>query len=469
MRGGESLGGGRRGFSSCERVIRLECGRVFVKVERYSDKISGGGETSLMGWDLSTFGENLARGSGIGELMDDLGEALAGGAGVKMLGGGQPAHVPEMDKLWRKRMEEIVAEPGAVERMLGNYDVPAGGEAFRRALALLFRKEFGWEVTHENFAVTMGGQTAFFFLFNALAGDFSDGSRRKVMLPLLPEYIGYANQAVGADFFEAIPARLEKTGRHEFKYRVDFDALKPGDDIAAICVSRPTDPSGNVLTDAEVDRLSEIARGRGIPLIVDGAYGAPFPGVIFSEVKPVWDEGMILTLSLSKLGLPGTRAGIVVASQEMCRRVASMTSIVGLANGNIGPEILRPLVESGEILRLSREVVKPFYEERSRLARAWFTRELNDEVPYYIHKSEGALFLWLWFENLPISARELYERLKKRGVLVVPSEFFFFGLPEDLEWKHTQECIRVSYTMDAETVEGGIKVIAEEVNGLYTT
>ena len=35
-------------------------------------------------------------------------------------------------------------------------------------------------------------------------------------------------------------------------------------------------------------------------------------------------------------------------------------------------------------------------------------------------------------------------------------------------WKHASECIRVSYTMDAETVESGIKVIAEEVNRLFT-
>ena len=422
----------------------------------------------FMKWNLSVFGENLAAGSGIGELMDDLGEALAGGGEVKMLGGGQPAHIPEMDRLWRRRMEEMMAESGSLERILGNYDVPAGHEGFRRALASLFREEFGWELTHENFAVTMGGQTALFFLFNALAGSFSDGSRKRVMLPLLPEYIGYANQSVGADLFEGIPAKVVKTADHEFKYQVDFDAVKPSDEIAAICVSRPTNPSGNVLTDEEVKRLREITREKGIPLIVDGAYGAPFPGVIFSEVKPLWDEGMILTLSLSKLGLPGTRTGIVVASPELCRQVASMTSIVGLANGNVGQEILRPLVESGEILRLSREVVRPFYEERSRMARAWFKQELDDEVPYYIHRSEGALFLWLWFEGLPISARELYERLKSRGVLVVPSEFFFFGLPEGVDWRHTRECLRVSYTMDAETVESGIRVIADEVNRLYS-
>ncbi len=422
-----------------------------------------------MNWKFSQFGKNLCEGSGIGDLMDDLGEALASGGEMKMLGGGQPAHIPEMDALWRRRMEEILSKDGGLEKTLGNYDVPAGNEAFRQALASFFQREFGWEVTAENFAVTMGGQTAFFFLFNALAGSFPDGSRKKVLLPLLPEYIGYANQSVGEDFFKAIPAKVEKLGPHLFKYRVNFEAMERelDDDIAAICVSRPTNPSGNVLTDEEISRLREIATAREIPLIIDNAYGAPFPGLIFSEVEPVWDEGMILTLSLSKIGLPGTRTGIVVGSREICRAVSSMTSIVGLSNNNLGQEIMRPLVESGEVLRLSQQVVRPFYEERSQMAQGWLQQALHPEIPYFIHRSEGALFLWIWFENLPIPTKELYERLKKRQVLIIPGEYFFYGLPEDLDWSHTSECIRMSYTMPAEVVQSAIEIIADEIHQLY--
>jgi len=421
----------------------------------------------LMNHEWSVFGENLCEGSGIGELMDDLGEALASGGDLKMLGGGQPAHVPEMDDLWRQRMEEIMAEPGLLEALLGNYDVPAGSERFRSALAKMFQQQFGWQVTKENFAVTTGGQTAFFFLFNALAGEFVNGSRKKILLPLLPEYIGYANQAVGVNFFEAIPAKIEKIGLHEFKYRVDFEAIHLGDEIAAVCVSRPTNPSGNVLTDEEVERLRVLTRERGIPLMVDNAYGAPFPNIIFSAVKPVWDEGMILTLSLSKIGLPGTRTGIVVANKKICQAVSSMTSIIGLANHNLGQEIMRPLIEGGEILRLSQEVVRPFYEERSQRAQSWLAQYLGDDVPYFVHRSEGAIFLWIWFEDLPIPTKELYQRLKRRGVLIVPGEYFFFGLSKDQDWKHQRECIRMSYTMSPKIVEEGIKVMAEEVRRIY--
>ncbi|MEZ4518271.1 MAG: hypothetical protein R3C44_16100 [Chloroflexota bacterium] len=54
---------------------------------------------------------------------------------------------------------------------------------------------------------------------------------------------------------------------------------------------------------------------------------------------------------------------------------------------------------------------------------------------YYIHKP--GFFLWLWFnENLPINSSQgtLYERLKARGVLIVPGHHFFPGLDEP--WDH---------------------------------
>lgn len=417
--------------------------------------------------EWSEFGQGLCCGSGIGELMDDLGHALAaGGDHIHMLGGGQPAHIPEMDALWRQRIEAIAATSGELEHMLGNYEPPAGSTHFRQAIARLFSQEFGWDLSAENIAITMGGQTAFFSLFNALAGRFSDGRQKKILLPLVPEYIGYADQSVSGSMFRSVKPRIEHTGKHEFKYRVDFDHLTVTDDIAAICVSRPTNPTGNVLTDDEINRLAALAKAHDIPLIIDNAYGAPFPNVIFTEAKPIWNEHIILTLSLSKLGLPGTRTGIVIATPEITKAIASMTSIMGLANTNTGQAIVQPLVESGEILRLSNEVVQPFYREKSLQAQAWVKQYFDPQLNYHIHRSEGALFLWAWFEGLPIGSHELYERLKARHILIVPGSYFFFG-QDDSDWKHRDECIRINFTMPAGDVETGIRIIGEEVSKAY--
>ncbi len=420
-----------------------------------------------MPWELSEFGQGLCTGSGIGELMEDLGEAMAaGGERIRMLGGGQPAHIPEIDAVWRERMEEIMASEGGLERMLGDYEGPAGNGEFRSALAGLFSREFGWELGAENVAVTAGGQTAFFFLFNALAGRFAGGRSKKILLPLVPEYIGYANQSAGGDLFCGAKPRLELIGDHGFKYRVDFDSLEIGEDVAALCVSRPTNPTGNVLTDNEIRHLAQLAAEHAIPLIIDNAYGAPFPNIIFSDATPVWNENIILTQSLSKTGLPGTRTGIVIAREEVIRWVSSTTSIVGLSNTNAGQAIMQPLLESGEILRLSNEVMQPFYRSKSDQARSLVEEHFDPALPWRVHKREGALFLWLWFEDLPITSFELYQRLKARDVLVVPGNYFFYGL-EDEHWSHRDECLRISFTMPEEVVREGLRVIGDEVRKAY--
>lgn len=426
-----------------------------------------------MNIDFSLFGKRLCSGSGIEVLMRDLGNALAqGGDDIIMLGGGQPAHIPEVDAIWRDRLEAIMSLPSddknSLESVLGNYEPPNGSPAFLKAVAKLLSKHFSWNLTEKNIAITNGGQTAFFFLFNALSGRMPDGSRKKILLPLAPEYIGYANQSVGEDFFKTYKPIIEEIGNHQFKYRVDFDALEITEDIAAICLSRPTNPSGNVLTDEEMDRLSDLAKAHNIPLIVDNAYGAPFPNIFFSEANPMWDEQTILTLSLSKIGLPGTRTGIVVANEEIASAISSMNAIVGLANNNMGQALMRPLIESGEVLKISNAIVKPYYLEKSRQAQQWLSEFFSDELPYRYHLSEGALFLWIWFKGLPITSQELYEKLKARGVLVVSGHHFFFGLDAGQEnWQHQHECIRVTYTMPADKVKQGLKTIAEEIYEIY--
>jgi valine--pyruvate aminotransferase len=416
---------------------------------------------------FSTTGSRLAARSGILDLMDDLGRAMTTDPGMRMLGGGNPAHVPAVDAVWRRRMTEIMTDDDALERMLGNYDPPRGNPRFLAALANCLNREFGWHLEPENIAVTMGGQTAFFYLFNLLAGPMPGGERRRILLPLVPEYIGYANQGMDADLFIGCPAMIEDLPHHEFKYHVDFAAVESAlteHAIGGICVSRPTNPTGNVLTDAEIARLSLLALDHRIPLIIDNAYGLPFPGTVFTDASPVWAEHIILTLSLSKLGLPGTRTGIVIARREITEAIVALTSVTGLANTNIGQQIVLPLLESGEVLRLSRDVIRPFYEERCRLALQWLRESFAGVPGWSVHRVEGSFFLWLRLRNLPVTTLELYERLKSRKVLVVPGEHFFFGLSED--WPHRHECLRLNFSGPPRAVQEALAIIADEVRVL---
>jgi len=370
-----------------------------------------------------------------------------------------------VQEAFQKRFEEILANKPEFNALMGNYDGPAGSVKFRTVLADLLQEELGWKLTKENICLTHGSQSAFFTLMNMFAGECENGKKQKILLPLIPEYIGYADQGLSDDFFASYKPVIDIIGDNTFKYRVDFDSIEVTEEIGAICVSRPTNPTGNVLTDAEIEQLDILAKKNGIPLIIDNAYGLPFPDIIFEDATPVWNENIILCMSLSKLGLPGARTGIIIANEEVVKAVSNISSILSLAPGSIGAGIATGLVETGAILDISRNVIKPYYQKKSLKAIEWLHRELKG-LDYYVHKSEGALFLWLWFKGLPISSYELYERLKKKNVLVVSGHYFYPGLEDD-DWKHSHETIRLTYSMDEKVVEEAIKIIAEEVRSLY--
>ena len=397
-------------------------------------------------------------------LMDDMSEAMAGGRDMLMLGGGNPAHIPEVQAFFRDRMQHILDQPGEFARVVGDYDSPRGSMKFLEALADLLNRTYGWGLTAENVALTTGSQSAFFLMFNMFAGEFEDGGARKILLPMAPEYIGYGDVGLADDIFTAYRPTIEKLPGRTFKYHVDFDRLTVDESTGAICVSRPTNPTGNVLTDAEVAKLVDISSGRGIPLIIDNAYGMPFPSIIFTEAELVWNENIILSMSLSKLGLPATRTGIVVARADIITALSNINGILTLAPESVGPALACDLVRSGNVTEISETLIRPYYEAKAQRAIALLHEELAG-VEYFIHKTEGAIFLWLWFPGLPVTSRELYRRLKQRGVLVIPGQYFFPGLDDD-PWPHKYECIRMTYSMNDDVVREGIKIIAEEVKAL---
>ncbi len=211
-------------------------------------------------------------------------------------------------------------------------------------------------------------------------------------------------------------------------------------------------------------RLSDLAGANDIPLIVDNAYGAPFPDILFEEVKPDWNENTIFCMSLSKLGLPAARTGIVIAGADVIEMVSKVNAVLSLAPGGIGPAIAANMVRTGEIISLSRDVIKPFYQNKAQAVLKQVFKELGG-IDFHVHKPQGAFFLWLWFPGQPITCAELYQRLKNRGVMVIPGHYFFGGLKE--EWRHKNECIRVNYSQESAIVSAGVKAIAEEVKEAY--
>ena len=410
---------------------------------------------------LSDFGEHFHGYSGITHLMDDLSEGMAQ-PGMVMLGGGNPAKIPEVDRIMRDLLVRLL-ESGELLDTLTNYDAPQGKLGFLENLAGFFQQQYGWPVSARNIALTHGSQSSFYLLFNAFAGRRGK-ARSRVLIPLVPEYIGYTDVGIEPDLIVSQEARIERLADGFFKYQVDFERLQIDESIGLVCVSRPTNPSGNVLTDDECRQLDVMARDNDVPLLIDNAYGTPFPDIIFSQANPFWNENCIVCMSLSKLGLPGARTGIIIASEEVIRFFSNLTAITSLAPAGIGASIVNQLILDQALLPLCHEIIRPFYHRRSQQA-VRMLREAIDDPRLRIHKPEGSMFLWLWFEDLPIGTDELYQRLKRNGLLVVPGQYFFPGQSEVSV--HARSCVRMSYAQSESDLERGIAILAQELRNCW--
>lgn len=418
--------------------------------------------------NFTKFGRKMTCKAGILSLMDDLGQARLANEKMIMMGGGNPGLVPEFQEIMRRQLLEICSDSKRFQQLVGSYAPPQGEKGFCSGLAALLKKELGWVVGPENICLTNGSQTAFFMLFNLFAGvmpdDTSGVTEKKICLPMAPEYIGYADLGLTENLFVTSKPKIELLADGFFKYHIDFENLKIDETIGAICISRPTNPTGNVVTDEELGKLAELAALHNIPLIIDSAYGLPFPGMIYTDAQPIWNDNLVVCLSLSKLGLPAVRTGIVVARKEIVRALTGMNAIMSLTPNNFGAVLAERLVTSCEMTTISKELMQPFYRKKKDKAVA-VVREQFVGIPCRIHIPEGAMFLWLWFKDLPITSLELYQRLKEHGVLVVSGHYFFPGMRES--WQHKDECLRVTYSQDDDEVHRGLAIIAAVVREVY--
>ena len=416
--------------------------------------------------DLSLFGQRFCAESGTFTLMDDLGKALTTNPDMLFLGGGNPARIPAIEAEIKNAIELKIQRDDGVLKVAGNYQSPQGDPDFLSAVAGFLQRQCQWPVTPENIALANGSQAAFFVLFNMYAGDFGD-HKKQILLPMAPEYIGYSSSGLVDDLFVSTQPKIERLANRQFKYVLDFDeietTLKQGS-IGAICLSRPTNPTGNMVSDEELAHLSQLAVHHNIPLIIDAAYGLPFPGIVFTEATSVWNPDAIYLLSLSKVGMPGVRTGIIVGNSEAIANYTRANTALNLACSSAGPAITHDWFASDKLATLSKEIIQPFYKSACDLAVRTLL-EACDDLPVRVHLPQGAMFLWLWCEGLPISSEELYQRLKRRGVLVLSGHHFFIGC--DPNWAHSQQCLRVSYCQSKEVIEQAAAILSEELRLVY--
>jgi aspartate aminotransferase len=210
------------------------------------------------------------------------------------------------------------------------YGPSAGLYPLREAMAASYRS-IGIEVEERDVVVTTGGSEALLFALMAVADP---GDEVLTPEPCYPNYRGFAVMA--GIVLRGLPTSIE-TGFALPPPDVFESAV--GSRTRAILLCNPSNPTGAVYPPADLERLVDLARRRGIFLICDEVYrDFVYDGLAPTSIllMPGADDVAIVVDSPSKrLSACGGRVGCLVT-----KRPDVLDAVVRFAQARLSPPVL---------------------------------------------------------------------------------------------------------------------------------
>ena len=322
--------------------------------------------------------------------------------------------------------EELVEDPKQIEELLSTslkYAQSNGILELRENIAALYPS-----ATPDNIIVTTGAAQA---NFTSIWTLMEPNDEIVVMLPNYMQIWGIAqNFSLNVKTF---------TLNEELGWSLDVEELNRivTDNTKLIAVCNPNNPSGHILTAAEMDAVVSVADHAGAWILADEVYAGAER--VAEEITPsFWGryDKVLAIGSMSKaFGLPGLRVGWVVAPTDAVDQIWARQEYITISNtmlGNIlAAHALSPDVRPHLIAR-TRDYIRRGYSNFERWAQQH--EGLFSWVP-----PEAAAIAFVRY-HVEANSSELVERLiHEQSTYVVPGDHFgldghlriSIGLPED--------------------------------------
>jgi valine--pyruvate aminotransferase len=426
--------------------------------------MSSDGHHGPKGFGLSRQGQKITKLTGVRAIMRDIAEGYRASPGQLInLSAGNPLVIPEVANLWNEGFARTFEKRERFNEVVGRYGETQGYKPLIDRIVQTFRTVFDWPIGPRNVLIAPGTQALYFFAASLYCERRAESSR-SLVLPINPDYTGY--QGVCLDQVEVVSSEIgtQQTSPHTFRYSYDFAPIRAYQgQVGILMFSRPTNPTGFLLPDKSFQELIQIAEQRSVPLLVDCAYGLPFPAVQYGPSAFPWHHNVVYCFSLSKAGLPGERIGIAIGNEDVIRDMESYQSNANIHASRLGQAVLEDRLADGGLLNIGKEVIAPYYVRKRAVLMAAMERELEG-LDWRLHDHQGSLFSWLWLPWLGVDDVSLYSRLKKERLILVPGSAFFHNcdqLPTSLT-----RCFRISLTATDEHIEEGIRILARVLREL---
>jgi arginine:pyruvate transaminase len=207
----------------------------------------------------------------------------------------------------------------AIERLRSgdtHYTPATGRQHLREAIAAAHSARTGQAVEAAQVIFLAGAQNALFATSLCIAGP---GDEVIALEPLYPSY----------------PATLEVSGARMVRvaapasrgFRVDLAALEASitPHTRALFFATPNNPSGAILSAADLAVIGELARRHSLWVVADEVYAGLAPGGRVPSLAAELPEQVVTISSLSKShSMPGWRAGWLVGPRQLVLHVEAM-------------------------------------------------------------------------------------------------------------------------------------------------
>jgi aspartate/methionine/tyrosine aminotransferase len=296
---------------------------------------------------------------------------------------------------------------GFVDTPLG-YPLSEGSHESRSAIAQWYP-----EATPDHVTMMNGGSEANLLTVWSL---LEPGDRLAFMVPNYCQALG-----LGPMFADAVDTfRLSRQGD---RWGLDLESLDRavGPRTKVVMVCNPNNPTGTVLTEAEMQAVIDVAARADAWIVADEIYrGAEVDTDVASPTFWGRSDKVVVTSGLSKaFGMPGLRVGWAVAPTDVIARIWDRHDYTTLTPGAVSDRLTAVGMEPSrreEIFARTRGII------RSNLPdlESWLSEQ---PMLRYVRPVAGAIaFVEV---DVSVPTREVVERIRReRSVLLVPGEMF---------------------------------------------
>jgi aspartate aminotransferase len=342
------------------------------------------------------------------------------------------------------------AAKAAIDANFTKYTTNSGTDELKKAIVARYREDYGVEYTTAETIVTAGGKQA---LYNAVMVLFGAGDEVITHMPGWPTLVEQIKLS------DATPVVVHTHADDGFAIKAEtfLNAITPR--TRGIIINSPGNPTGALISEADLETVAKEAASRGIWILIDLCYEKliydPTPHNLPGVLARTMRDKTILCGSASKAyAMTGWRCGWTLGPKEV---VAACNALQSHSTSNVC-SITQKAVVAG--LNGPQQCVTDMLDEY-RVRRDQLCEWLGEEPRIRLVKPAGAFYLFpdvsefLSPDGVRTTAQLAQSLLDGPRVALTPGEAF-----------DAPGFVRISYAASMEDLERGAKKIIEHLRSV---